>query len=247
MTGWGQDGPAVARAGHDINYIALAGALDPIAPARRAARAAAEPGRRLRRRRDAAGLRRRERPAAARASGQGQVVDAAMVDGTALLTAMLHSHAGTGALGERPRGENMFDGGAPYYGVYRCADGAGCRSARSSRSSTPSSLAASGWPAELPRPPSTTGAPGPAARAGSRGVRRPNPATSGRRSSPGTDACVTPVLAPAEVLSTPTWRPGRIHQRRRGRAPRACAEVVPTPAAPGNRRRWWGAHRVGAG
>ena len=58
----------------------------------------------------------------ARASGHGQVVDAAMVDGTALLTAMMHAHAGQRSL-ESPRGANLFDGGAPYYGVYQCADG----------------------------------------------------------------------------------------------------------------------------
>ncbi len=57
MTGWGQDGPYAPTAGHDINYIALAGALDPIGRRGRGAGAAAQPGRRLRRRRPAAGLR----------------------------------------------------------------------------------------------------------------------------------------------------------------------------------------------
>ena len=61
MTGWGQDGPYAPTAGHDINYIALAGALDPIGRARWAARAPAQPGRRLRRGRDAPGLRPRLR------------------------------------------------------------------------------------------------------------------------------------------------------------------------------------------
>ena len=71
MTGWGQDGPYAPWAGHDINYIALAGALGPLRSARREPDAAAEPGRRLRRRRHAPGLRRGVRPARSPAQRPG--------------------------------------------------------------------------------------------------------------------------------------------------------------------------------
>lgn len=122
MTGWGQCGPLALAAGHDINYIAVAGALEPIG----------RPGERpvppLNLIGDFAGgglllamgivsaLYERER------SGVGQVVDAAMVDGAALLTAFLHGMGAIGLWGEG-RGENALDGGAPFYDTYECADG----------------------------------------------------------------------------------------------------------------------------
>jgi len=121
MTGWGQDGPLADSAGHDINYIAVAGVLQPIAGPDLTPVAPLNMlgdfgggGMLL-----VAGL-----LAAlihARATGQGQVVDAAIVDGAALLTAMLHSMRASGRW-DAPRGQNIFDGGAPFYGVYRTAD-----------------------------------------------------------------------------------------------------------------------------
>lgn len=122
MTGWGQDGPLADRAGHDINYIAVAGALEPIGPV------GGPPVFPLNLLGDFGGgglllavgvlaaLYERER------SGRGQVVDAAMVDGAALLTTFLHGmrNAGMWAGG---RGENMLDGGVPFYDVYEAADG----------------------------------------------------------------------------------------------------------------------------
>ncbi|MER7888557.1 CaiB/BaiF CoA-transferase family protein [Micromonospora sp. NPDC094482] len=122
MTGWGQDGPLAPRAGHDIDYIAVAGALEPLG------RAGERPHAPLNLLGDFAGggmllavgvlaaLLERER------SGVGQVVDAAMVDGSALLTAFLHGMLGTG-LWSAPRGRNLLDGGAPFYDTYRTADG----------------------------------------------------------------------------------------------------------------------------
>jgi alpha-methylacyl-CoA racemase len=122
MTGWGQTGPLASSAGHDIGYIALAGALG----------ATGRPD---------------ERPAPpmnllgdfggggvflalgalaalvhARATGEGQVVDAAIVDGTAVLTTMIHGMLASGTWIDR-RGRNLLDTGAPFYDVYRCADG----------------------------------------------------------------------------------------------------------------------------
>jgi alpha-methylacyl-CoA racemase len=121
MTGWGQDGPLADSAGHDINYIAVAGALQPIAAPDLTPVAPLNMlgdfgggGMLL-----VAGI-----LAAlihARTTGQGQVVDAAIVDGAALLTAMLHSMR-AGGRWDAPRGQNLFDGGAPFYGVYQCAD-----------------------------------------------------------------------------------------------------------------------------
>jgi alpha-methylacyl-CoA racemase len=122
MTGYGQSGPMAKVAGHDINYIALSGALG----------ASARVG---------------ERPMfalnlvgdygggamllafgvvcgvlEARSSGQGQVVDAAMVDGVALLTTLMHGMHAAGAWNETP-GTNMLDSGAHFYEVYTTADG----------------------------------------------------------------------------------------------------------------------------
>ncbi len=122
MTGWGQDGPYAQAAGHDINYIALAGALDPIG-------------------------RRGEAPVPplnlvgdfggggmylafgmvcgileARSSGHGQVVDTAMVDGAASLMNMFWALKANGHWVDE-RGSNLLDTGSHFYDVYECADG----------------------------------------------------------------------------------------------------------------------------
>ena len=122
MTGWGQHGPLAATAGHDINYIALSGALDQVA-------------------------RHGERPVppvnlvgdmgggglmlaygmvcgllAVARGGRGQVVDAAITDGSAVLTAMLYGLVAQGRWSTTP-GTNFADTGAPYYEVYQTADG----------------------------------------------------------------------------------------------------------------------------
>jgi alpha-methylacyl-CoA racemase len=122
MTGWGQDGPLAPRAGHDINYIALAGVLHafgrkgeaPVPPLNLVgdfggggmllgfgvACALLEAGR----------------------SGRGQVVDAAMVEGASLLAAMFSGFLATGDWSEE-RGSNILDTGAPWYNVYETKDG----------------------------------------------------------------------------------------------------------------------------
>uniref|UniRef100_UPI0013B3C907 CaiB/BaiF CoA transferase family protein n=1 Tax=Nonomuraea lactucae TaxID=2249762 RepID=UPI0013B3C907 len=122
MTGWGQEGPLARRAGHDINYIALAGALDPIG------RAGERPHAPLNLLGDFAGggaflalgvvaaLYERER------SDRGQVVDAAMVDGASTLMSFLHGMRRAG-MWDGPRGTNLLDGGAPFYDTYETADG----------------------------------------------------------------------------------------------------------------------------
>ncbi|SOC57786.1 CaiB/BaiF CoA transferase family protein [Ornithinimicrobium cerasi] len=122
VTGWGQEGPWSGHVGHDLNYLGLTGALHAIGPADRppppplnlvgdfgggsmlavVGALAALVGR--------------------AATGRGQVVDAAMVDGTALLSQLVLSMLGSG-LGTLRREANLLDGGAPFYRTYTCADG----------------------------------------------------------------------------------------------------------------------------
>ncbi|MEU5164203.1 CaiB/BaiF CoA-transferase family protein [Streptomyces sp. NPDC020875] len=123
MTGWGQDGPLADRAGHDIGYIAVTGALGMIG---QADEAPAVPANLLG---DYAGgalylvigvlaaLRH-----AGTEGGTGQVVDAAVVDGTAHLATMIHGMMAAGGWQDR-RGANLLDGGCPFYGCYRTSDG----------------------------------------------------------------------------------------------------------------------------
>ncbi|QIQ01640.1 CaiB/BaiF CoA transferase family protein [Streptomyces liangshanensis] len=124
MTGWGQDGPLAQSAGHDIDYIALSGALSMIGEADEPP---ALPANLLG---DYAGgalylvigllaaLQHARTP-----DGTGQVVDAAVVDGTAHLTTMIHAMMSAGGWQDR-RGANLLDGAAPFYGSYETADGA---------------------------------------------------------------------------------------------------------------------------
>ena len=122
MTGWGQDGPLAARAGHDINYIALAGVLNAFG---RKGQAPVPPlnlvgdfggGGMLLGFGIACGL------LHAQKNGQGQVVDAAMVDGASLLAAMFSGFLAAGRWTEE-RGANILDTGAPWYDCYETKDG----------------------------------------------------------------------------------------------------------------------------
>ena len=122
MTGWGQDGPLAARAGHDINYIALTGVLHAIG---RAGSAPVPPlnlvgdfggGGMLLAFGIACAL------VEAQRSGKGQVVDAAMVDGASLLATMF-SGMMAGKRWNETRGDNVLDTGAPWYDAYQTKDG----------------------------------------------------------------------------------------------------------------------------
>jgi len=122
MTGWGQDGPLAPRAGHDLNYISITGALHAMG------RAGEPPAPPLNLVGDFGGgsmflvagvlaaLWERQR------SGRGQVVDAAMVDGASVLMQMMWAFRGAGAWSDE-RASNLLDGGAPFYDTYTCADG----------------------------------------------------------------------------------------------------------------------------
>ncbi|MFG2332969.1 CaiB/BaiF CoA transferase family protein [Streptomyces sp. NPDC048604] len=123
MTGWGQDGPLAPTAGHDIGYIAVTGALgmigpDPDGPPTVPANLVG----------DYAGgslylvVGVLAALTHARAHGAGQVVDAAIVDGTSHLTSMIHGMLAAGGWQDR-RGVNLLDGGCPFYGTYETADG----------------------------------------------------------------------------------------------------------------------------
>jgi alpha-methylacyl-CoA racemase len=122
MTGWGQTGPRSQQAGHDINYISLNGVLHAIG------RAGERPVPPLNLVGDFGGgslfllvgilaaLWERQ------TSGKGQVVDAAMIDGSSVLVQMMWAMRASGMWSDE-RGTNLLDGGAPYYDTYECADG----------------------------------------------------------------------------------------------------------------------------
>jgi alpha-methylacyl-CoA racemase len=122
MTGWGQDGPLAKAAGHDINYIALAGALHAYG------RAGEKPTPPINMIGDFGGggmLMAFGMVCAlleAQKSGQGQVIDAAMIDGSALLMTMIWAFKAMGLWQDR-RGVNMLDTGAHFYDTYETADG----------------------------------------------------------------------------------------------------------------------------
>ena len=121
VTGWGQDGPLAQAAGHDINYIAIAGALHAIGPAQRPAPPLNLVG-------DYGGgamylafgivcaLCERH------SSGRGQVIDTAMSEGAASLMSIFYGRMAAGLWHDK-RGVNILDGGAPWYNVYETADG----------------------------------------------------------------------------------------------------------------------------
>jgi crotonobetainyl-CoA:carnitine CoA-transferase CaiB-like acyl-CoA transferase len=230
MTGWGQDGPLAARAGHDIDYLAVSGALEPLGRANDRPHAPINllgdfgGGGMLLAVGVLAALLERER------SGAGQVIDAAMVDGSALLTTFLHGMLAAGAWSE-PRGENLLDGGAPFYDTYRTADGGFVAVGALEPRFYAALLAGlglagldltdqydrAGWP-ELRR------------RFADRFARRTRAEWTAVFAD--TDACVSPVLAPAETH----WHP---HNAARGtfvevggvRQPAPAPRFSRTPAA----------------
>ncbi len=221
MTGWGQQGPLAHIAGHDINYIAVAGALDLIG---RPGQSPVPPGNLLG---DFAGggmllalgilaaLHERH------TSGHGQVVDAAMVDGAALYTAFMHGMHAAG-LWNGPRGHNVVDGAAPFYDSYQCADGAyiavGCFEPQLFRellekldidhAAVPAQMDRAGWPMLRQA-------------LGERFKQRSRDEWA--RFFADSDACVTPVLSPWEAHNHP-------HHRSRKSFIEVAGLVQPAPA-----------------
>jgi len=121
LTGWGQEGPLAPRAGHDLTYLAVSGALEPLG------RADGPPTAPINVLADFAGGGMFLAFGIAAAlvevgrTGRGQVIDAAMVDGAATIMAPFYAGRANGGWG--PRGTNHLDGGAPFYDVYETADG----------------------------------------------------------------------------------------------------------------------------
>jgi alpha-methylacyl-CoA racemase len=221
MTGWGQDGPMAPRAGHDLNYLGLTGTLAAIG------RAGERPAVPLNLVADFGGgsmlllvgvlaaLVERQ------SSGRGQVVDAAMVDGVATLSAMLWSFRAQG-LWSDARGTNPLDGGAPWYDTYACKDGrhlavgpiepqfyaAMLERLGLSGADLPSQLDPAGWPA----------------------LREAFTAAFASRTRDewaevfdGVDACVTPVVELAEAGAQP-------HLAARGTLVEVDGVLQPAPA-----------------
>jgi alpha-methylacyl-CoA racemase len=201
MTGWGQEGPLAPTAGHDIDYIGISGALHPIG------RAGERPVPPLNLVGDFGGggmllaigvlaaLVERQR------SGLGQVIDAAMVDGSALLSSFIYGLRARGAWRDE-RGVNLLDGGAPFYDTYATSDGkyvavgaiepqfyaALLKGLELEGAELPAQLDPSGWPV----------------------VREKFTEIFASRTRDdwtavfdGTDACVAPVLSPAEAPQHP--------------------------------------------
>jgi len=207
MTGFGQDGPLAKAAGHDMNYIALAGALHAIG------REGAAPTPPLNLLGDYAGgtmflawgiacaLIEAQR------SGKGQVVDAAMVDGVAVLMTALYGLLG-GGLHNGPRGTNTLDSGAPYYEAYECADGGYVSVAPIEHRFREVLLAKLGPEAEG-LPDLDDRAQWPQAKAQLAAIFRKRTRGEWCELLEGSDACFAPVLDPLEAPSHP-------HNRARG-------------------------------
>lgn len=222
MTGWGQTGPWAGMAGHDLDYIALAGVLDAVGPAE------GPPAIPLNLVGDFGGggmmlaygmvcalL-------AAQRTGRGQVVDAAITDGSALLMAVIWQLRAQG-LWRDQRGVNVLDGAAPFYGVYQTADG--------------------GWLAVGPLEPQFWGrlldrlgltddpamgaqldpARWPAMRARLAEVFRTRDRDDWMQLFEGTDCCVAPVLSMEEAAAHP-------HNAGRGTFVEAGGVTQPAPA-----------------
>jgi alpha-methylacyl-CoA racemase len=252
VTGFGQQGPLSPSAGHDLNYIALAGALHAIG------REGAPPTPPLNLLGDYAGgsmflaFGMLAAMLSARATGKGQVVDAAMIDGVnALMTPFYGLHAA--GLHDGPRGTNLLDSGAPYYDVYRCADGEyvsiapieakfrtvlvdRLRDAGADVAGLPDFDDRAQWPALRTR---------------FEAIFSQRPRAQWCEVLEGSDGCFAPVLSPREA-------PGHPHHQARGSfitvggvtqpapAPRFSESPVAEPSAPGtdgDAREWalaWG-------
>jgi alpha-methylacyl-CoA racemase len=221
MTGWGQDGPLAPTAGHDIDYIAISGALSLIG---RAGERPVPPvnlvgdfggGGMLLAIGVLAALVERER------SGQGQVIDAAMVDGSALLTAIFHGFSVLGSWRDQ-RGSNLIDGGAPFYDTYQTADGYLAVGALEPQFYA-ALLTGLGLAADESLPDRDDRANWPALR------ERFTEVIAGRATAEwtelfaGTDACVAPVLSLGEAVKHP-------HNQARGMFTEVGGVTQPAPA-----------------
>jgi len=202
MTGWGQDGPMAPRAGHDIDYIAIGGALWSMG------RADAAPVPPLNLVGDFGGggmLLAFGMVAAlleAARSGEGQVVDAAMVDGAASLMTMIHSFHLGGMWNER-RGSNMLDTGAPFYEVYETADGQWIAAGGIEKQFYAALLDGLGLAGDESLPQQNSREDWPAMKERFAAIFKTKTRDQWCAVFDGTDACVAPVLSPWEAHEHP--------------------------------------------
>ncbi|MFA5883004.1 MAG: CaiB/BaiF CoA-transferase family protein [Acidimicrobiia bacterium] len=234
LTGWGQDGPYAPMAGHDIDYIAISGALEPIG------RAGQPPTPPLNVVGDFAGggmllafgivaaLFEREH------TGMGQVIDAAMIDGAALMMTPFFAARASGFWGER--GTNILDTGAPYYEVYETADHQWMAVGAIEPQFYALLLEGLGLdPAALPDRDHPASWPALKERFAAVFVTRTRDEWC--TVFDGTDACVAPVLSPVEAPEHPHNRARRGFLEHRGvpqpaPAPRFSTHPDPQPALP---------------
>jgi alpha-methylacyl-CoA racemase len=224
MTGWGQDGPLAASAGHDIGYIAVTGALHAIG------RAGGPPQVPVNYLGDFGGgsmflaLGLVASVLAARATGRGRVVDAAIVDGTAVLQAMTYGLLADGRWADE-RGANLLDTGAPFYDVYETADGrhmaVGALEVQFYAAFTGILFAPDAVPGDLPAQHDRGRWPELRARLAARFAERSQEEWS--RVFSGTDACVAPVRTMTEAPADP-------HLAARGTYVTEGGVVQPAPA-----------------
>ncbi|HUO49909.1 MAG TPA: CaiB/BaiF CoA-transferase family protein [Acidimicrobiales bacterium] len=240
MTGWGQDGPMAQMAGHDIDYIAIGGALWSFG------RADSAPVPPLNMVGDFGGggmLLAFGMVAAlleAARSGEGQVVDTAMVDGAASLMTMIHAFHRMGIWNEE-RGANMLDTGAPFYEVYETSDGKWMAVGAIERQFYAKLLEGLGLAGDASLPDQQSRDDWPAMKERFAAIFRTKTRDEWTAVFDGTDACVTPVLSPWEVHEHPhirarqtyievdgTWQPAPVP-----RFSRTPAAVSSPPAPPG--------------
>ena len=221
MTGWGQSGPLALAAGHDINYIAVAGALEPVG------RAGGPPvpplalvgdfggGGMLLAMGVCAALVERS------VSGEGQVVDAASVDGASLLMTVVHSFRADGTWSDE-RGTNLFDSGAPFYDVYRAADGTFVSVGAIEPKFYDELIDALGLDRDRMYPQHDR-AQWPARKGLIAQVIKTRTRAEWAELMAGRDACFAPVLAPGEAPAHP-------HNRERGSFVQVGGDLQPAPA-----------------
>ncbi len=220
MTGWGQDGPLAPRAGHDIGYLALTGMLHAIGPVEKPAVPLNLVG-------DFGGgsmflvlgimaaLHERQ------SSGLGQVVDAAIVDGTPVLAQMQWAYRGAGVWNDA-RASNVLDGAAPYYDTYACADGEHVAVGALEPQFYAALLDGLGLAGtDLPVQHDVRGWPTLRAAFGAAFLTRTRDGWAGVFGA--TDACVVPVLSMAEAAAHP-------HHAARGTFTEVDGVVQPVPA-----------------
>lgn len=235
VTGWGQDGPLARAAGHDLNYLSLTGALHAIG---RAGAPATPP---LNLVADFAGgslflvIGMVSALLHASRTGEGQVVDAAMVDGAANLMTMFFGLAAAG-LHSETRGANLLDSGAPHYDVYACADGLEVSVAPIEGKFRAVFLNAIGFdPAGFPD--CEDAANWPAARALIAARLASRPRAEWCEALEGTDSCFAPVLSMREAVAHPHNLARQTFVRvegidQPGPAPRFSGTPLSAPTAP---------------